>query len=443
METQPDQVQPESPPAFPVKAWLAWFLVLLLPLAFVVAMIVHFTIGWIELLLDDHWFNYWFFGLLVVFASVFQWIYVRRKVRRGLIWIISQVLIYSLTVFLFYLLFANRLYLLSRILPLSMRLGSICLVLIVFLLPSAIIRFGFFRISKVPADRGWFRDYALVFAVGLVIFLIYDWFTEGRPASIPGGHGALYTGMITFLLCLAGGEAWVLARLRFPPLVPKQKKAKTKITFDYLTASWQSRFLYWFKGLAIPGVFLFFVLIFCFYYTVGLPFPIPFVIFSSCLFFLVEWGLFRKIIKIQYWIFLLSAVCLPLAYWILLSLHIPVGEGFDIYLLVLLIACLLIGIIHHVGLGKLYPRVNILFFTYFLTSIAICLVIIKVISKALLELDNPFYWDIFTVLILVFFPNLIALLLTYFINPQDILLVLDNESNSQEIDLLRKGEEND
>ena len=137
--------------------------------------------------------------------------------------------------------------------------------------------------------RGWFRDYALVFALGLVVFLIYDWFTEGRPAPIPGLHGALYTGMITFFLCLAAGEAWVLARLRFPPLVPS-KKPKTKITFDYLTASWQSRFLYWFKGLAISRGFPFFCINLLLLLHGGSAFPIPFVIFSSCLFFLVESG---------------------------------------------------------------------------------------------------------------------------------------------------------
>ncbi len=110
------------------------------------------------------------------------------------------------------------------------RVFSFALILLAFLLPGALLRFSFFRARKVPVGWGWFRDYALVFALGLALFLVYDWFTEGRPAPIPGLHGALYTGMIAFFICLAAGEAWVLARVPFPGLPKKVKKTVSRST---------------------------------------------------------------------------------------------------------------------------------------------------------------------------------------------------------------------
>jgi hypothetical protein len=226
METPPAQVQPESPTAFPVKAWLLWFFTLLVPPAGIVILLVPYDLGLFDLMVLYSSAVLFFLISFALLAATPQWIYLRRKVRRAAYWLLIQGVACGVTAYFVYLGFNNRLYLLTRNFPMWVSLGSFCLILLVFLLPGALLRFSFFRARKVPVGWGWFRDHAVVFALGLCVFLIYDWFTEGRPAPIPGLHGALYTGMITFFLCLAAGEAWVLARVPFPGLAKKIKKGK-------------------------------------------------------------------------------------------------------------------------------------------------------------------------------------------------------------------------
>jgi hypothetical protein len=98
---------------------------------------------------------------------------------------------------------------------------------VAFLIPPALVHFGYFRLKHIPLGWGWFRDYALVFALGLGVFLISDWFTEGRASPIQVEHGSFYTGMIAFALYLSAGQGWVLARVPFPGLPKKVKKDKT------------------------------------------------------------------------------------------------------------------------------------------------------------------------------------------------------------------------
>ena len=226
METQPAKINPELPPTFPYKTWLLWFFTLLVPFAFIVFLLIFENQGLFEWVYVFSFVTFVFVTPFVILAAVGQWFFLRHKVRRASFWILIQLLICGLIVFLFTLIFKAQVFLFARNFVWWARVFSFALILLIFLLPGVLLRFEFFRARKVPVGWGWFRDYALVFMLGLFVFIIYDWFTEGRPAPIPGLHGALYTGMITFFLCLAAGEAWVLARLRFPPLPPKKRKGQ-------------------------------------------------------------------------------------------------------------------------------------------------------------------------------------------------------------------------
>ena len=78
----------------------------------------------------------------------------------------------------------------------------------------------------MPVGRGWFRDYALVFTLGLCIFMIYEWFTEGSSRTHHGlAWRALHRDDRVFALsrCEAG---WVLRVSRFPPLPPKKRERR-------------------------------------------------------------------------------------------------------------------------------------------------------------------------------------------------------------------------
>jgi len=227
METQPVQVQSVSPPFFPFKPWLLWFFTLLVPFAFIVFLLIIVNQGLFEWVYVFSFVTFVFVIPFAILAAIPQWIYLRRKVRRASFWFLIQLLIYGMIVFLFSFIFNAQVFLLSRNFVWWARVFSFTLILLIFLLPGALMRFEFLRARKVPVGWGWFRDYALVFALSLAVFLIYDWFMEGRASPIPGLHGALYTGMITFFLCLAAGEAWVLARVPFPGLPKKVKKRKT------------------------------------------------------------------------------------------------------------------------------------------------------------------------------------------------------------------------
>lgn len=226
METQPTQINPDLPPAFPLKTWLLWFFSLLVPFAFILFLLIFENQGLFEWVYVFSFVTFVFVSPFVILAAIGQWFFLRHKVRRASFWILIQVLIYGLIVFLFTFIFNAQVFLLSRNFVLWARVFSFTIILLIFLLPGALFRFSFFRARKVPVGWGWFRDYALVFALGLAVFLVYDWFTEGRSAPISGLHGALYTGMITFFLCMAAGEAWVLARLRYPLLPPKKRKGQ-------------------------------------------------------------------------------------------------------------------------------------------------------------------------------------------------------------------------
>jgi hypothetical protein len=153
-----------------------------------------------------------------------QWIYFHFQFRWAWTWPLVQVLVYGLITFAFTSILQYELYLLTRNFPVWVRLGSSALVLLAFLLPPALVHFGYFRLKHIPFGWGWFRDYALVFALGLAVFLVFDWFTEGRASPIQAAHGAFYTGIITFALYLSAGQGWALARVPFPGLPKKTKK---------------------------------------------------------------------------------------------------------------------------------------------------------------------------------------------------------------------------
>jgi hypothetical protein len=227
MDTAAPAESTQPGPAFSFWRWLILTCLMLLPLGILVSLMILAGGGLFEYFIQIPWLTY-FFVLLVAFLGGFlQWIYFHFQFRRAWTWPLVQVLVYGLITFAFTGILQYELYLLTRNFPVWVRLGSSALVLLAFLLPPALVHFGYFRLKHIPLGWGWFRDYALVFAFGLAVFLVYDWFTEGRASPIQVAHGGFYTGMIVFALYLSAGQGWVLARVQFPGLPKKVKKGKT------------------------------------------------------------------------------------------------------------------------------------------------------------------------------------------------------------------------
>ncbi len=226
METNPSEVAPQPMRAFSFWRWLVLSCVLLIPFALVIGFLIWDGEGFFEIIIYDSFFTYFVILLAALLGGILQWIYFHFQFPRAWTWPVEQMLVYGVSVFLFTLLPRNDLYLLTRNFPFWVRLGSFALILLAFLLPPLLFYFMYFRSRKIPLERGWFRDYALVFAFGLGVFLLYDWFTEGRASPIQAEHGAFYTGMIAFALYLSAGQGWVLERVPFPGLPKKVKKGK-------------------------------------------------------------------------------------------------------------------------------------------------------------------------------------------------------------------------
>lgn len=425
METQPALVQPESPPVFPIKPWLAWFLLLLLPPVLMLTIFIVLEIGLFEYFYRFPGLNYSLAALVALVAGSFQWLYLRRKITRPNAWFLVQLLVYELVIVGLTFLVTNQLYLIARNFSAWERIVSFSLILLIYLLPGALLYFFYFRSRKVQVSCSWFRDYALMFVFGIIGFLIYDFLTveKASPFNIP--HEQFITNLMAINIFICAGVAWVMARVPFPGV--DQDSVKAGLILDYLQGGWFKRFQYWLIPLLGPGV------LFLISYFLLLVNPLPSVLnfllifLFSGLFYSVVWFLFKTITSVSKWGFFLSSILIAAPFLIPMF---PEYYDDDIMRILpfAMLTLLMAGLVQLVQFRKENLKVSWLFIFSLLSAVIISCTVGFLGSTSIL---NTFLNNI--IFASLIFPTIFSVFQALFFHPGVFLIKTD------EIPLDKKG----
>lgn len=404
------------------KEWLIWFLVLFCSQLLFYLLIAGSGLYTLLLIYPEMYYVYAFFSGL--FAGCTQWIYLKRKLPRALFWIPLEMLVFIMIAIGFQLLVKCGQGSLARSSSITERLASICLILIIFLSPRSLLQYFYFRVKKVRVSRSWFLYYFLILVTGILGYFLYDQLKLLLLRRFTFDPTFLtYFDRLLFVLFYTALIALVFASVPFPGVGPK-----TITKFDYFRLKWFARFLYWFRGLFISGVALNITLFFV--VSLEIPIwkpegiqilPIIIIILTSAYFFLREWQLFRKIAFISKRGFILSALCIPLAFFIGSLLTDVFRIGMIPTILLTIIACFLIGVIQHTGLSRDHFKINVLYFTYFFMSLYLGWG--SSILAAMNNGENENLWLVlFYLVLVVIFPVSCALQLSFWVRPTSIPL---------------------
>lgn len=406
MEAQSDQDQPEPHHTFSFKSWLAWFFLLLLPLGVILTLLVINRSSLPEeMQYKSGDFFSWTFVLLPFIIGNIQWFYLRTRLPHAYFWVIIQTFVYSLVAFNISIWYVAGFVTLARNFSNFERLLSFGFIMVGFLLPGELLHFAYFRIKHLPVGRSWFRDYAVVFGVGLLGFWLYDDFTFERPPLIPGVHGQHYFDLAVFFIYTSAAVAWVMARVLFPGVVKLTRVERPPE--KYLNHSMFKRFLYWLAWLFPSGFFMFMA---C---TGYLEDPFEGLIFGvmisfSAFFFLAEWNCFDRLLPAPKIVFIIAALIFPI---VLIVGWVPALQNKPAHIAMLILASLAVGLIQHAGFRRSRINVSRFFFLYFCIAFSLCLSLVLIVV-GFDGLSGSFPWYM-----ALAFPIVVSLLLAIFIHP--------------------------